>query len=86
MSFGKWVVVVDVAPKTTYGRVDRVLRDLGFEEVLPCVYTDSWKPPRRDALQRRIKTALRGGVGRVLVCRTGRTAPFWVAARDVGAG
>ena len=82
MSFGNWVVVVDVAPRTAYRKVERALRDLGFEEVLPCVFTDRWTAPRRDKLERHIKAGVRGGVGRVLVCRTGRTEPFWVAARN----
>ncbi len=82
VSLGNWVVIVDVAPASTYRKVEQALRDLGFEEVLPCVFSDKWKPPRRDALDRRLKTAVRGGVGRVLVCRTGRTPPFWVTAMD----
>jgi len=80
VSFGSWVVVVDVAPASTYRKVEQALRDLGFEEVLPCVFTDRWKAPSREALARRLGAAVRGGVGRVLVCRTGRTAPFWVEA------
>ena len=82
MSFGNWVVVVDVAPHTHYRKVAGALRDLGFEEVLPCVFTDRWTAPRRDKLERHLKASVRGGVGRVLVCRTGRTEPFWIAARD----
>lgn len=39
-------MVVDVAPAATYRQVERALRDLGFEEVLPCVFTDRFKPPR----------------------------------------
>ena len=80
VSFGHWVVIVDVAPATTYLRVEHALRDLGFEEVLPCVFTDRWKPPRKGDLEKRIRKVSKGGVGRVLVCRTGRTKPFWISA------
>lgn len=81
VSFGSWVVVVDVAPTSTYRKVEQALRDLGFEEVLPCVFTDRWRAPDRRVLDKRLTAAVRGGVGRVLVCRTGRTAPFWIEAR-----
>jgi len=82
VSFGSWVIVVDVAPASTFRRVEQTLRDAGFEQVLPCVFTDCWRAPHRENLEKRIKAAVRGGVGRVLVCRTGRTPPFWIAARD----
>lgn len=84
MSFGHWVVIVDVAPASTYRKVERALRDMGFEELLPCVFTDRWTAPTRQAVNKCLGPALRGGVGRVLVCRTGRTAPFWIAAGGAG--
>jgi len=73
-----WLVVVDVAPDKVRRKLDRALRDLGFEEVLPCTYMDRWTPPTRALLLRRLRAHLRAGVGKVLVCRLGRTAPFWL--------
>jgi hypothetical protein len=86
VSFGDWVVVADVEAAATQQRVAGCLRDLGFGDILPCVFTDRWTPPRRDALERHLGRALRGGVGRVLVCRTGRTEPFWVMKRIKATG
>lgn len=78
VSSSRWMVVVDVAPDKVRRKLDSTLRDLGFEEILPCVYTDRWTPPDRGALQRKLRPTLRGGVGRILICRLGRSAPVWL--------
>ena len=78
MTRSRWLIAVDVAPDRVRCKLDRALRDLGFEEVLPCIYMDRWTPPTRDVLQRKLKPVIRSGVGKVLVCRMGRATPLWI--------
>jgi hypothetical protein len=69
MVSGRWLVVVDVAPSTVRDAVDRALRDLGFIEVMPCVYRNAWGEPDTGKLRAALRQAKRRGVGRVAIVR-----------------
>lgn len=65
----RWLVVVDVAPAAVRDAVDRILRNQGFIEVLPCVYRSHWLDPKPSRLRRTLGQARRRGVGRIGVAR-----------------
>lgn len=72
MVAGSWIVVVDIGPSAVRDRLDRALRNLGFIEVLPCVYRSHWLDPKRERLQRTLRSARRRSFGRVAIGRFDR--------------
>jgi hypothetical protein len=83
---GGWLVLVDVAPVEARNRLDRALRDLGFFEVLPFVYTDRWGRPTLRTLRTRLARAFRGASGRVLALRVGRGEVICLGAMNSSTG
>ncbi len=69
---GTWLVVVDVAPSSVRDKVDRSLRNLGFIEILPCIYRSHWLDHERLKLERTLRHARRQGVGRIAIGRLDR--------------
>lgn len=68
----RWLVIVDVAPTGVYQAVDGTLRNLGFVEILPCVYQSRWLALELPRLKRELRRARRKGVGRVAIARLTR--------------
>lgn len=68
----RWLVLVDVAPASVRDAVDRTLRNLGFVEILPCVYRSRWLEPELPKLRRALRHARRRGVGRIALARLDR--------------
>lgn len=73
-----WLVIVDVAPSAVRARVDRSLRNLGFVEILPCVYRSHWLDPVRLKLERTVRNARRHGIGRIVIARLDRKGLMFV--------
>jgi hypothetical protein len=69
MVTGRWIVILDVAPTRVRDAADRALRDLGFVEIMPCVYRNAWGDPPRDTLRATLRRAKRRGIGRIAIVR-----------------
>lgn len=78
---GAWLVIVDVAPCRVRDRIDRTLRNLGFVQVLPCIYRSRWLDPERSKIMAPLRAAVRQGVGRIAVARLDRNGLDLIVAR-----
>lgn len=66
---GRWIVIVDVAPVAVRDAADRVLRDFGFVEIMPCVYRSAWGDPAAHELRVALRRVKRRGIGRIGLAR-----------------
>ncbi|MCH7664327.1 MAG: hypothetical protein IH936_00140 [Acidobacteria bacterium] len=60
------------APARAQDAADRVLRNVGFVEILPYVYRSRWMEPDLPKLKRALRRARRRGVGQIAIARLDR--------------